>query len=924
MEQQLLKLIEDIDAQGMISFLKALTPDQRKALVPAIKEYDDSINNSYEKRNEPRIWEKERINKIAMFVCFSPKEFKSAWRWAPDAEILDQILPWYCPKNFEEYNIRSSYQYLVKWEQAGYIKNARTRILNTFPRAIFRNNQETRECEYTLDIIEEYPISLDQHIWWMFEEPSGIEWSRNNCKNMPAKYGYWEDTFIKYTTEGRLDRMRVLRESLTTVTRNFNKTQTGWFVNLFVVMQPTNDELIELQDELFATLTSVWSKPVSTTMKLFKKLAADPRFRTEEFLPSLPLLLNSEVKTIVTATLAVVEVLLKQKSTFKEEIFSVLGTAFLNKDEAIQQKTATLFIKYLSPGVEAQNLLLPYADSLLSNTRTTLKEFLPEETQVESVPEDIVVERQPLINECNRIPVPTSVEDFVFALSQALEMPEPYYLDHLLNSIAVWGNEVTEQQLVLLEPVFQKVYKALAKWEIPQFDGMVHLTLTDYAAYLIKKFPNQTNTLIKYRDKLTAYDKDKHYVKRQKPLSELQVKSYYTGFQQIALGVIQKLKVQDKLPLLSAPTHLPIWIDPFVLVQKLIAYQQQGTSPIDMDMQLAIQRCALDNTQDALALANEQLTGELKDLMLFLFNRMEAWPQQPDAIAHPAWWVTAAIVRSPGVDFPELKNLEYKDIPAAHLSGNHGWETYIEEYLGYGQYSTETRSWTRVPKFWNKVRLTTPKYELKKHTNPLFIEYVLDSSPSDEFIEYMLMTIPNNLDLIVGYVGTYLNFCGWEVAEQRVGISTGKALQILDVPFREMHYLALSALFMGDHKPARDYALSIWTDRVMSGTIDSARVGKAIGIVESIEMNPLKRLTDLISLNMMGISAQHNRALLELVEALLAELSEKPIKNLKKLLEIYVELLVLNQAKANMESIPQLKAWAEEGNLKKVVKRIVG
>ena len=231
-------------------------------------------------------------------------------------------------------------------------------------------------------------------------------------------------------------------------------------------------------------------------------------------------------------------------------------------------------------------MLLPYADSLLNSTRTALKDYLPDDTQtVESVPENIILERQPLINENSRIPLPASVEDFAFSLSQALEMPEPYYFDHLLNSIAVWGNEVTEEQLVLLEPVFQKVYKTLCKWGTPVLDGIAHFVLTDYVTYLIKKFPDKNGKLIRYRDKLIAYDtaqseRYKSYEKKQKRLSKLEVKSYYTGFHQIAIEVIQKLKTQDKLPLLSTPTHLTVWIDPLALVERLIAYQQQNIQHI--------------------------------------------------------------------------------------------------------------------------------------------------------------------------------------------------------------------------------------------------------------------------------------------------------------------------------------------------------
>ena len=73
----------------------------------------------------------------------------------------------------------------------------------------------------------------------------------------------------------------------------------------------------------------------------------------------------------------------------------------------------------------------------------------------------------------------------------------------------------------------------------------------------------------------------------------------------------------------------------------------------------------------------------------------------------------------------------------------------------------------------------------------------------------------------------------------------------------------------------------------------------------------------------MNVSPLHNRELEKLIVAMLAELPEKPIKDLKKLLEIYAELLSINNSKAKDEQVLHLlDVWKGVANLKKTVANI--
>lgn len=931
MKDKLLEFIENTDRDGVITFLQNLTSKERKALAPAIKEYEKRYDDDWEKQREPNAWDKRAVNNIAAFICFPPAEAKKLFRWRmPTLEEIDKILPWYCPESFGEYPFVRSYNYLIKWQQAGYLSLTEEQIVSVLPSIVLKQIPEKRERHYTLEIVEKYPITLDEHIWYLFYTPSNIDWvdkwSADNRDKKETK-GNWCDTFIKYTSEGRIDRMRVLRESLLTANRNFNKTQTGWFVDLFMALEPTLEELLELQDELFSTLTCVWSKPINNTVKLFKKLAADKRFRVDGFLPSLPILLSSETKSIVTTTLAVLETLLKKRKEFQADICANLCTAFLTKDEAVQKKAGELLVKHTQPTQELKELLATYSDYLLMNTRTLLTDYLVETEPATSLQEAPVAECRLQISDENKIPELASVEDFAFFLSQALDLPEPYYLDHLLNNLVVWGNEVKEEELVLLEPVFQKVYKLLGKWESPMLGGIAPIALTNYGDHLNRKFVGKLNKLTKYKEKFAVIDskrseESKHYKKRLVNIEERFVNTNLKGFHQIAIEAVDRIRKQEKLPLLSTPTHLPVWIDASVLVDKLIVYQQQHVVPADMDFQLAIQRCALKETGEALQKARGQLSGELKELMIFLLDA-SAIPQGP--FTHPAWWATAALTRLSSELFTELQQFEYKRIPSEYFTGNHQWDVFMKDYMAYGSYNPQTKSYDRYPAQRAKIRVHTPECKYDEQHHPLFYEYILqNSNKQSESAALLFGAIPNNPDMLLGEMTTYFANCDmWEVAEQQMAFQVARVLQGFTVPFREMHYFSFACLLLGKAKTVQDYALSIWMDKVSANTLDADRLGKALGKLESLELFPLKRLTDLMTTSMLGISDKHHKALLRQTEALLAELKAEPIKNLKKLLEIYNELLALTHEQPSIATVSKLNTWESEANLKKVIKQIL-
>ena len=127
------------------------------------------------------------------------------------------------------------------------------------------------------------------------------------------------------------------------------------------------------------------------------------------------------------------------------------------------------------------------------------------------------------------------------------------------------------------------------------------------------------------------------------------------------------MKDRNTLPLLSTPTHRPAWIDPVVLVSRLSEYQKKGCRPDNLDFQIAVSRVALDDTDEAVRLVEQEMTGEYRELLLFLF-KPEARPKGP--FTSQAVWMTAALVKSPDTVYGEFEDFPYSAVNRAYLTGD--------------------------------------------------------------------------------------------------------------------------------------------------------------------------------------------------------------------------------------------------------------
>ncbi|ROI04382.1 hypothetical protein EGI16_09295 [Chryseobacterium sp. G0240] len=891
MKERLYEILNEEKTHEIIPFLKQLTVEERKALVPTIKKLDREISkivmtkNSYHTAGST---EQHSIIDIASFVCMDQKNFgKNYWSVFRNINQAEQILEWGCPDWFSDFINESieaeftafNYQDILGWTEKGYVQ----------PNPELLGHHLSNHPSD----LDKHPETLQTHFWYLCEYPS---------KSLPF-HKEWLPLVQKLVGEQKIDRKRFLKECLLASNRNFNKNVTGWFMDSFVALKPTDEEIVELQNELLAGLSSAQSKAVNTMLTYLKKIVSDPAFKSEKFSHYLPNLLSSEVKTIVVSSLALTEKIFQKKKMDHEILGMALSTAFVSKDDGIQSKTAKMILKYVPASENMKESLSHYSDNILTNIRPLLAKYIGEKQQEL---EDITIEKIALITAENRVKEPESLEDLMFFLPLAIENPETYHYDIALAGLIRFAEDADAESVQLIESVFQKACKTIAKWEVPYFNVLLCNLIINYGLSLMKKFPAQLKNLEKIYQKTLEEEASResylNYHKKLGPIERIGVESLaMKGFKEIAVTAYHKMQSGDKTPLLSTVTHAPCWIAPVSLVERFEIYQNKNIEPNHLDVQLALQRCALDDTSEAIQQAEKKLKGEYKDLVLFLLGKNI---KPKGKFEHPSWWVTAGITRSPETDFKEFKGLGYDHIPKEFFSGDYLWKTIDSKKNSY--YPVE-------------LSIVIPKYHPEKGRDKLFLEYFIAEQKSFSEVPVFMWSFPNTPgNVLAKTIKMCLFYSGIaEVYERNMVLKTVQALYQIKKPLDEMGYLFLGTVFLDGDKTIRGTAAEIWLEHVSHQMMDNTRLGKVIGQHEKPEWAPVKRLTDLIQHHILNVSKNHNLALEELISTLLLQM-ENPVTNLKKLLEVYHEVLALNQSEANEKVREKLRSWKENSSLKKI------
>jgi len=913
----------------VIPFLQSLTAKERKEIVSYIRSSD---HLSHRKKNN-------EIILAAAFACCTKGQYERIVKWySPEiTELIDEVLAWQCPEWLSDYYnelARNSwgsidYDTLTRWQTKGYLQPAHELIAMALAIRPQTYNKETQTRVFDDDFMEKNPLTLNEHIWSLFCSTSSIAFQDSYGNDKNKTDGVWTRIFKKYTASGQIDRKRVLRECLLTVTQDLGRDHSGWFAGLFASLNPTPEELLTMQDELFGTFNGKYTKLTNKALDAIKLIADHPDFQKELFLSHLALLLSSETKSITQSAIAILVKVAKANPDLQENICCEAAVAFLNKDKSIQSKVAKLITQYGSPASDnIKNAIAPYEDVILMDIKAELSDYLKtsEEKGISaSIEEEFSTDLQAPQYDDQPVSTIESIEDLIFFLSRIFKENTPLNSDLLADALIRLTPQITSAHLNQLEIALNeaysislgdpfwhnydyktKEYTGTSFWGIGLYQRLTALFFINYCQYLSSKYPQEGRLFSQMHKEAIELAKKSTYQKWFKdgdrkivPLNQWYGKDFklLQPYLDIFDYTLVKIGKANTLPLLSMPTHHPAWIAPAKFVERIALYQQAKAEPDPMDLQLALSRCAPGTEEECIQLAKAQLNdtysayilnyfsdannAQSKSSSIFSFLKNEKVLYNHKAIEAHCSTYTWEIAEKKEVDSTYTERPVLKmHIPASP------WEPEKSLYAGIGD-------------------------NIRYYISPWDIGYLCMMFPSMPDIPYSLL------------ISDRLRFAQMENAETRDMLQ----IAIASLYDNKINVDGITSLFLAccmlcSEKNIRNYATEIWIERTSYHLIDNQHFGTLLGKLLSKEWAPVKRFTDAAINQLLSIDAHHNQQLEHVVISILMQIKQ-PVTNLKKLLELYSELLSVNASVVDNQLTAQLREWENESNLKKIVKQIL-
>ena len=948
----------------LIPFIKKLLElpmKERRKLLPVIRDLQ-WIKGRFAGFSSETFCSRDRARFLAavQFVCANKKEMDMAYDI--NFDLICKLLPLYCPtwltdfinddKSWHNFNL--SYEELMSLMDMGYLKElAPSRIAHLLPGCIrIATGDPKKKDSFDSNSLLKRDIILKEHIWTIFEYDSSVSYQDDSAKSAYKEGTTPQDESIstalyRFSLDGHIDRNRLLKATLTTFHRGFKKDMAGWFAGFFETLQPTTEELLSLQEEMMQVFTSSYTKPINVMLQQFKKIAAEDGFCYQEFVERATTLFFSSPKNSLSTIYAIFEKIAAQHPEMGETCCITLCQLFLKKDESLQKKAAGFITKYGDASSSVlQETLRAYQPEMFQSAQTTIATFNAQSTEnaqsigktnnteaahTEAVntettttaadfpSEEPSTETIRICREDNRIPYPANKEDFLFQLSRLFDMEESWETDTTIAAIIAFHPQLDEEDFSRMEPIFQRAANIVASSWMP-YEDLLATFLLEYQRLWAQADTTPQgflrNMFTRLEEKLKGIDSNRGaYDERAfKRLADWKPgysnATCFIPFKKLWIDVICRIKGGNTLPLLSAPTHTPAYIQATELIQRLAAYQKAGTKPNTWDFQLAIARCAMEDKEEAIATARQLLKDEYLHLFLFLLDE-DTQPESP--YNHQPAWITAGLVKSPETEFKAFKSFSCNTLSHNYLSGDYGWK---ELKPKENAYETDKRLQLEFYK-WHEYA--------ERNSHQLWQEHLIINSrynmDDSRYMEPLLCCFPNRPEPLIAQIITcYMSFGTPQEDSKRSIAHALRMLLSFHCPLREMSLLLLGGSLLFADKTVRSYAAELWVEGLTAGRINNRRVGEILARLVCMELAPLKRFTTQVYESMYKRSNFHNRQLEELLTVFICGLPDKPVTGLKQLLELHLELLSNNHSKVTDEQLRQrLLEWTASNNLKKVI-----
>ncbi|MBE9579075.1 DUF6493 family protein [Moraxella sp. K1664] len=793
----------------------------------------------------------------------------------------------------------------------------------------------------SIDEYREFILSSDilvRDVKLLFEYETDVSWvsfdylDRQTFKEY--KNGeFWLYFIPEFIKQGKLDRQFVLQKCLEIQTGLWKTTSKSFFKELFKALSPTIDELITHQEQIFVLLHSDYKPAVNFAIELIKQIILDERFLLDEFIEFVsPVMMNADFKGGIKSLLVSFDKLLKTKPHLIKDLYPIISSVLFVNELALQERAVKILAKY------ANKKALDDEYDNLQNTLHAIYDTLPNDIKSGLAPIYTPMldnGEHDLSNNVSNEPMNDTGTD--------------YYYDNSVNI-----DYFADERKITLYDDFNELLFNFGQLEHGDNPIEIEIYMASYLALKQQgKFPSDDNTqlksvLDKYRhqwsdnDVFTIFETEflNHiYQNKDEKIGTHQYKflnSYHAIVKQfIALDKINDGKSDNPLSLLSTPTHAPAYIEPAILVERLIAYQKAGVEIDLTDYAIALARTPRASVEPALSLL-PQITDELiRESLAFAFGQSEL-PKTipPQAISekfgyekgehYQAWrgiFATIAKTHYPNIEL-DYSHEYAKLFDKVVVNDKLGQDYYRKQILAYDWQSgrnIETGSYY--------IGFDISAYLKYAHTSDIYRQSCYYARIYTDIYDNQILTLskfltPLNQTDSDKFLSNYV----FDDSEMYAQIAL-PLLQIMasdDYPYNPYTQFIMTACCF-----AKDKAIRLAVVDLMSFAISHHRLDIDTFTRHSSEWTnhnsaPFNRYVECIQ-SLSEYGGDYAVIVKEIIEKTLLKLcfDDKLPTNFKKYLELYYLLLSQSNTKADDEIMTKLHEFvAISGSVKAIVNKI--
>lgn len=954
----------------IVDLLMSLSEEQRRSLAPTcLKNLHAVKKNSYieDPPGTYRVNQLVEPAEVAVFCVATFSELKGLKRWLPDHEIILEVLlhrkPDWAPQ-LADLLLDGSY-YWGRWKTVREMVKQKLCPKPDNPRyftgMIGGLCGRFRGHENALTKLKADPGLLKDEVWRLFEYEGDGENTLANVDRFESTD--WSGAFVQLATEKKLPRKRLLEACLSALQLGFNHYRSKWFFGLYDALEPSSKELKAAIDTLCDLAASDTPNVATWAFEKLSGLYRDGQFKDPvKLAESLRPLLMSKNKGTAVDTLKILQELVESHPKKNTELCLVIAEG-LGHEKVDVQKKALSFLTDQADASDAnligevqlyRDLVSPSlrkkldawigdsggkqankADKTKSTKNKTqpsanaksFKGFDEQFLRIARVPE-LLTQLEATADESIGIPAIDFDGTEVPRLDESTSLNSIVDFDELVEvcgRVIEDGNLIDDGERALagiarmsrskpddfhdrIAPIVKRSAKLLSK----PCGGLDAVSISGDLCAVICAWASEEPVLTK-----KGKNRWGHSVVS---ISGILVDDYHIGLDITPLAFLSHRSLQiaqrlltEEQQLLSEPTHEGGWIDPEVLVRRVLdRFTASGVNdPDETDVILALLRLAPERREKALKSLEKGVNAKRRNAEWVDAIRHALGAGTTKVGKHAAIWAAVARARAPYEDDPKVT----KAFPK--LGQGAGKAPRFEfEHVPGKRSSQKDKTILDI----KRSEARPKKLDLLQPTVSLQLNHLEGSSRSfwdmgtcPESIRWLASLWPLGRDsfFATGAICLYDNIDWWEAAwHNRCYL---EPLLNVDTPLREPGRVALLCALAAKEPGEHGLGTDIVIRAIQDGRLGTDNLGALFATHATTGVFNLTRLAKRCA-DICQISELHAYVIFKSWECAIASLKDPKLRGLGDILEVLFEVGTEHQLRICSEASREFLASCKGSN----------